>query len=52
VRVGWETTDLTTDGVIGNPARANPEQGDRDLHDMVARVKEMLHEIARFQYRS
>ena len=52
VRVGWETTDLTADGVIGNPAGATAAQGEHDLDQMVQRVVAMLREIARFDYRS
>lgn len=51
VRVGWETTDLTADGVIGNPAEATAGEGERDLTSMVERVEAMLREIATFAYR-
>lgn len=49
---GWETTDLTTDGVIGNPAGSTPEEGEGNLTAMVERVEAMLREIAVFAYRS
>ncbi len=51
IRLGWEVTDLTADGVVGNPAGANAEEGERDLNAMVERVAEMLREIARFEFR-
>jgi creatinine amidohydrolase len=52
VYVGWETTDLTPDGVIGNPAGANAEEGGRDLAELVDRVAGMLAEIADFEFKS
>jgi creatinine amidohydrolase/Fe(II)-dependent formamide hydrolase-like protein len=52
VYVGWETTDLTPDGVIGNPASANADEGERDLAELVARVAGMLVEIADFEFKS
>ena len=50
VRLGWETTDLTSDGVIGNPAGANAEEGERDLEAIAERVETMLREIANFEF--
>ncbi|MCB0198294.1 MAG: creatininase family protein, partial [Anaerolineae bacterium] len=52
VRVGWETTDLTSDGVIGNPAGSNAAEGEQNLEEMVERVEAMLREIATFEFRS
>jgi creatinine amidohydrolase len=52
VRLGWETIDLTSDGVIGNPAGANAEEGEQDLEAMVERVETMLREIAKFEFGS
>ena len=52
VRVGWETTDLTSDGVIGNPAGSNADEGEQNLEEMVERVEAMLREIATFEFRS
>jgi creatinine amidohydrolase/Fe(II)-dependent formamide hydrolase-like protein len=37
--------------VIGNPAGANAEEGERNLTDMVGRVEAILREIARFEFR-
>ena len=48
---GWETDDLTADGVIGDPAGSTAEEGEQNLAAMVARVEAMLREIARFQYK-
>lgn len=51
IRMGWEGTDLTTDGGVGTPAGANAEEGERDLNEMVERVEEMLRAISRFEFR-
>lgn len=51
VYVAWETRDLTPDGVVGNPSKASPEQGLRDLEFMVTRVEEILREVATFDFR-
>lgn len=51
VRISWEMRDLAADGVVGNPAEANAEQGERDLTDMVDRVEGALREIATFEFR-
>ena len=48
VQVGWESTDLTADGVIGNPEGANPSEGAASLERMVDQVAHMLREIAQF----
>ena len=48
VQVGWESTDLTADGVIGDPAGANPSEGAASLEQMVDQVACMLREIAQF----
>lgn len=52
VYVAWETTDLTPDGVIGNPAGANAAEGEQDLNNLVERVEAMLREIAVFSYQN
>ena len=51
VRMGWETHDLSADGVIGRVTGANAEDGERDLEAMVKRVEAMLREIAEFEFR-
>lgn len=51
IRLGWETTDLTADGVVGDPAGANAEQGEHDLNVMIDRVEAMLREIVTFEFR-
>jgi creatinine amidohydrolase/Fe(II)-dependent formamide hydrolase-like protein len=48
---GWETTDLTADGVIGNPVGSTAAEGEGNLTAMVDRVEAMLREIALFAYR-
>ncbi len=48
VQVGWESTDLTADGVIGDPAGAPPSAGAASLEQMVDQVASMLREIAQF----
>lgn len=51
VRLGWETTDLSADGVIGDPAGSTAEEGEQSLVDMVERVEAALREIVRFVYK-
>jgi creatinine amidohydrolase len=51
VRIGWETTDLSADGVIGDPAGSSAEEGERSLAVMAERVEAALREIARFEYK-
>jgi len=51
VYIAWETRDLAPDGVVGNPSKASPEQGQRDLDFMVTRVEEILREVATFDFR-
>lgn len=50
VRLGWEITDLTADGVIGNPTGASAAEGEQDFGVMIERVEAMLREIARFKF--
>ncbi len=52
VRTGWDTTDLSHDGVIGDPAGSSSEEGKESLTNMVNRVEAALREIARFEYKS
>jgi creatinine amidohydrolase len=51
VTVGWVTDDLTADGVVGNPATANAEDGNRRLAAQVALVCKVLKEIAAFEFK-
>ena len=50
VRMGWKTTDLTHDGVIGNPAGANEAEGERNWKKVADRVETILREIATFEF--
>jgi creatinine amidohydrolase/Fe(II)-dependent formamide hydrolase-like protein len=50
VYVAWVTHDLTPDGVVGNPAKADLEKGEEDLAFMVERVEAILREIAVFEF--
>ena len=48
VSMGWVTTDLTDDGVVGDPTGANKEEGLVYLDTIVSRISEILPEIASF----
>jgi creatinine amidohydrolase len=50
VYIAWETRDLAPDGVVGNPSKASPEQGERDLEFMATRVEQILREVATFDF--
>jgi creatinine amidohydrolase len=51
VYVAWETRDLAPDGVVGDPSKADPVKGGRDLGFMVDRVEAILREVATFEFR-
>lgn len=51
VTVGWLTTDLTEDGVVGNPSTANAEDGKRRLAAQVHLVCAVMKEIADFEFK-
>jgi creatinine amidohydrolase len=48
VSMGWVTTDLTDDGVIGDPIGANANEGKEFLGIIVSNISEILPEIASF----
>lgn len=50
VSVGWVTTDLTEDGVIGDPSAASAADGQAELDAQVDLVCEILREVAAFEY--
>lgn len=52
VRIGWLTTDLTEDGVVGDPTKANADEGEQEVERQVMLVCEMLREIAAFEYQT
>ncbi len=52
VAVAWAATDYTDDGVIGDPTAADSSEGQRNLEAEVDLLCQVLHEIARFEYRS
>ena len=50
VYIGWETADLTEDGVIGNPQGANVQEGEQFLNQSAAMFAAIFHEIASFDF--
>ncbi len=48
--VAWLTRDLSTNGVIGDPARASQQLGSRLVHFYVDHVAAVLREIAQFDF--
>jgi len=50
VSMGWVTVDLTDDGVVGDPSGANAGEGLVILEHVVARICEILPEIASFSF--
>jgi creatinine amidohydrolase len=49
VGFSWLSADLSTTGVLGDPRQATAEQGAERLEATVARLAEVLVEIARFE---
>ncbi len=50
VGAGWLTTDLTEDGVVGEPELASAEEGRNELDALINGVAEALRETARFEF--
>ena len=50
VAMGWVTTDLTDDGVVGDPVGANAAEGKDYLDYIVDQLCEVLPEIAVFDF--
>lgn len=50
VTIGWMMDDLTADGVVGNPATANAEDGEHRVAAQAALICELLKEIAAFEF--
>lgn len=50
VSVGWVTTDLTEDGVIGDPSEASAEDGRIELDAQIDLICDILQEVAQFNY--
>jgi creatinine amidohydrolase len=50
VSVGWVTTDLTEDGVIGDPSAASAADGQTELDAQIDLICEILYEVAAFDY--
>jgi creatinine amidohydrolase len=49
VGFSWLTADLSATGVLGDPRQATAEKGDERLEATVARLAEVLQELARFE---
>jgi len=50
IMMTWKVSDLSTDGVVGDPSKANPDMGQKIFENYVAVACEMMREIATFQY--
>jgi creatinine amidohydrolase len=48
VLMGWVTSDLTDDGVVGDPTGANESEGLQYLDTIVSQISQILPEIASF----
>ncbi|MEJ2709661.1 MAG: creatininase family protein [Anaerolineales bacterium] len=52
VYIGWETADLTDDGVVGNPQGSNAQEGEQFLEQSAAMFAAIFHEIAGFDFQT